>query len=187
MTESSFKQEIETFFVDYSALWNGQEYSRLADLWDHDDAQPFYRAMEMESYLTSWKQLERYWNPGVNVIDGLWNIYTNLVPKQITPDVAVVMFELEWDIKAAGRTQPMSGTDPGMAVLKRKPEGWRMCAYVEACMHPAAYVRKFCEQQVRPTFLKTLEEFGKARVKDKEAGDVAAKYWSVTPTDKAGK
>ena len=54
-------------------------------------------------------------------------------------------------------------------------------------MHPAAYVRKFCEQQVRPTFLKTLEGFGKARVKDEEAGDVAAKYWSVTPIGKAGK
>lgn len=160
MSESGFEREIEAFFDDYAARWNSQEYGRLADLWDRDDTQPFYRAMERETCLTSWKQLERYWNPGAKVIDGLWNIYTNLVAKQIAADVAVVMFVLEWNIKAGGRAQPMSGTDPGMAVLKRKPEGWRMCAYVEACMHPAAYVRKLCEQQVRPSFLKTLEGFG---------------------------
>jgi len=67
MTESGFEREIEAFFEDYSARWTSQEYGRLADLWDHDDAQPCYRAMEMQTYLASWKQLERYWNPGADV------------------------------------------------------------------------------------------------------------------------
>lgn len=180
MTDSDFKVEITAFFEAYSACWNSQEYSTLAGLWDRDDAQPFYRAMEVERCFTSWKQLERYWNPGPHVIDGLCNVYTNLVPKRMTDDVAVVLFDLEWDIKAIGRTQPMSGTDPGMAVLRRKSEGWRMAAYMESCMHPAGYVRKMFERQVRPSFLKTLEDLGAARVADHEASDTAAEYWSVT-------
>jgi hypothetical protein len=184
MSGDNFKAEIAEFFAAYSACWNSQAYSTLADLWDRDDAQPFYRAMEMDKCLTSWQQLDRYWNPGAKFIDGLWNVYTNLVPKRVSDDVAVVLFDLEWDIKALGRTQPMSGTDPGMAVLRRTPAGWRMVAYMESCMHPSGYVRKMFERQVRPSFLQTLEKLGAARVTDQEAAKTGAEYWSVSPDGK---
>jgi hypothetical protein len=184
MSDSQFEAEITSFFEDYSGRWNSQNYGTLAELWDREDSQPFYRPMEVERCITSWNELERYWNPGVHVIDGLWNVYTNLVPKRITDDVAVVLFDLDWDIKAIGRTQPMSGSDPGMAVLKRKPEGWRMVAYVEACMHPAGYVRKIFERQVRPGFLETLEKIGHARVADDDSKETAAQFWSVSHENK---
>lgn len=156
---SDLQAEIEAFFVQYSKRWNSQNYLTLAELWDRDDPAPFYRAMEREQPTASWPELERYWNPrpGMRVIDGLWNIYTNLRPKLVAPDVAVVLFDLEWDIKPP-RAKPVSGTDPGIAVLKRKPEGWRMVAYVEACMHPAAYVSKMFQDQVRPSFTSFLAQ-----------------------------
>lgn len=166
---ADLQAEIETFFVEYSRRWNSQEYLTLMELWDRDDAAPFYRAMERDEPTSTWPELERYWNPrpGKRVIDGLWNIYTNLRPKLIAPDVAVVLFDLEWDIKAP-RTKPLSGTDPGIAVLKRKAEGWRMVAYVEACMHPARYVSKLFEDQVRPSF---TDFIGKLMTSSKSAGD----------------
>ena len=186
MSDREFETEMDTFFGEYSSCWNSQDYGTLAKLWDRDDPQPFYRPMEVERCITSWEQLERYWNPGAHVIDGLWNIYTNLVSKRITADVAVVLFDLDWDIKAAGRTQPMSGSDPGMAVLKRKSEGWRMVAYVESCMHPSGYIRKMFERQVRPSFLETWEKLGRSRVADDESPDSAAQFWSVTRDETSG-
>lgn len=156
---ASLQSEIEEFFVEYSKLWNSQRYETLAELWDRDDPSPFYRAMEREQPIATWPELERYWNPrpGMRVIDGLWNIYTNLRPKLVAPDVAIVLFDLEWNLKAP-RAKPISGTDPGMAVLKRKPEGWRMTAYVEACMHPSTYVSKLFQENVRTDFVRFLSE-----------------------------
>jgi hypothetical protein len=54
----------------------------------------------------------------------------------------------------------ISGTDPCIAVFKRKADGWKMNSYVEACTHPAAYKSKFADQEdkARPTFRKLLEE-----------------------------
>jgi hypothetical protein len=134
---SELQQEIEQFFEEYSKRWNSQDYGTLGELWDRDDELPFYRPMEVENFIAGWDRLEKYWNPvpGKRIIGGLWNIYTNLRPKLIGPDVAVVTFDLEWDLKPPGSAKAISGTDPGMAVLKRKPEGWRLVAYVEACMH----------------------------------------------------
>lgn len=156
---SSLQAEIEAFFVEYSRRWNSQDYPSLGEMWDRDDPAPFYRAMEREQPTTTWPDLERYWNPvpGRRVIDGLWNVYSNLRPKLIGPDVAVVLFDMEWDLKPP-RVKPISGTDPGMAVLRRKPEGWRMVAYVEACMHPSAYVTKLFQDQVRPGFTRFLAD-----------------------------
>lgn len=156
---ADLQKEIEEFFIEYSRRWNSQRYGTLAELWDREDPAPFYRAMEREQPTATWPELERYWSPvpGRRIIDGLWNIYTNLRVKTVTPDVAVVLFDLQWDIKPP-RVKPSSGTDPGMAVLRRKPAGWRMVAYVEACMHPSAYVRTIFEGQVRPSFQRFLTE-----------------------------
>jgi hypothetical protein len=159
---TDLQKEIEEFFVEYSKRWNSQQYGTLAELWDRDDPAPFYRAMERDQPTATWPELERYWNPvpGRRIIDGLWNVYSNLRVKAVGSDVAVVLFDLEWDIKAP-RMPPMSGTDPGMAVLRRRPAGWRMVAYVEACRHAVGYVQALASQKVRPSFVRFLEDSAK--------------------------
>ncbi len=176
----SFQNEIRAFFDDYEARWNSKQFAALGELWDHDDPMPFYRPMEVDGYIAQWKDLERYWEPrpGTSYIDDLNFRYTNLQPKLVSPDVAVVMSDFEWDLKMKGGeyAKPLSGRDPVITVLKKKPEGWRMCAYVEACMHPAIYVKKLCDLTVRPSFVTALREAGK--VKDAPpAADAPAAYW----------
>jgi len=161
----SAEQEIRTFFDEYESRWNTKNYRTLGELWDRDDESPFYRPMEADGYIASWAALERYWEPrpGVSYIDDLRFRYTSLKVKLVAPDVAVVMSDFEWDLKLKGGeyARPMSGKDPVIAVLKKKTEGWRMCAYVESCMHPAVYVKKICEMAVRPSFLENLHAAGK--------------------------
>ena len=172
---SDLQSEIEAFFSDYASRWNGQDYETLEDLWDTGDPLPFYRPMEVDRVITGWDNLRKYWNPGVKIIDGLWNEYVDIVPKLITDDVCVVATVLNWNIKARGAKKAQSGSDPCIAVLKRTPDGWRMVAYVEACMHPATYVRKLFERQARPSFLQFLEELGGDGPKEKTPGPG---YWS---------
>ncbi|MEO8224207.1 MAG: hypothetical protein ABI661_05335 [Gammaproteobacteria bacterium] len=159
--------EIRTFFDEYEALWNNKRFASLGDLWDRDDPAPYYRPMEVDGYIAQWQDLERYWvpRPGVSYIDALNFRYTNLKTKCPAPDVAVVMSDFHWDLKLKGGeyAKPLSGRDPVIAVLKKKPEGWRMCAYVESCMHPAVYVKKLCDIAVRPAFVASLRDAGQAK------------------------
>lgn len=176
-----FETEIRTFFDEYEVRWNSKRFASLAELWDRDDPAPFYRPMEVDGYIAAWKDLERYWEPrpGNSFIDELNFRYTNLRAKPVSADVAVVMSDFEWDLKMKGGeyAKPLSGRDPVITVLKKKPEGWRMCAYVEACMHPAVYVKKLCDLAVRPSFVATLREAGKVKESGK-TGDAAGDYWA---------
>ena len=182
---SDLQAEIEAFFVEYSRRWTSQRYAALKELWDGDDPAPFYRAMEREHPTTTWAELERYWEPvpGQRVIDGLWNVYTNLRVKPAGDDVAIVLFDLQWDIKAP-HAKPMSGTDPGMAVLRRRPAGWRMIAYVEACMHPATYARVLAEASVRPEFTRFLGRRAGGATSDERAADAAIRNADPYPLDR---
>lgn len=176
---SALREEIEAYLHSYAAAWNSQDFKNVKALWDADDPLPFYKAMEVEKPIIGWEQLDLYLDPqpGAKFLDGIINTYTNISAKLIASDIAIAVFDLEWDLKARGPSKPMGGTDPTMVVLKKKPEGWRMSAYVEACMSPGNYVRKLLEGQVRPSFLEYMKDQGYEP--DAPPKSAAEKYWSV--------
>ena len=55
--------EIEAVLSQAEEIWNSQDYARLKELWDTDDAEPFYLAEEQDDWLFGWEQLEKYWVP----------------------------------------------------------------------------------------------------------------------------
>jgi hypothetical protein len=158
---SDLQQEMEAFFAAYTQRWNDQDdFSSLIEMWDTDDA-PYYRAMEKPDVYTTWEELKNYWSPERKreLIVALWYEFRNIRPKLIAPDIAVVFFDAEWDIKALSGPAA-SGTDPCVAVFKRKAGGWKLNTYVEACTHPATYKSVFAdkEDKVRPAFRKLIAE-----------------------------
>jgi len=159
---SDLQQEMDAFFAEYTDRWNDQEdYSHLIEMWDQDDPTPFYRGMEKPGVFMTWERVKLYWDPvhTHKLLVALWYNFVNIRPKLVTPDVAVVFFDAEWDVKAI-RGPAVSGTDPCVAVFKRKADGWKMNTYVEACSHPAAYESVFADMddQVRPAFRKLLAD-----------------------------
>ena len=164
---ADLQQEVAAFFAEYTKRWNDQDgYSSLIDMWNTDDDHPYYRPMERTKdrsdpegrgvdVFTTWDELKAYWAPARKrqLIVALWYEFVNLRPKLVAPDIAVVVFDAEWDIKAI-RGPAASGTDPGVAVLTRKADGWKMNTYVEACTHPATYKSVFAgkDDKVRPAF-----------------------------------
>ncbi len=173
---TDLQREMEAFFAEYTARWNDQDnYSSLIDMWDTNDA-PYYRPMERTKdsnhpdgrgvdVFTTWEELIDYWSPErkKQLIVALWYNFVNIRAKLVAPNIAVVAFDAEWDIKAI-MGPAASGTDPGFAVLTRKPDGWKMNTYIEACTHPATYKSVFAdkEDKVRPAFRKLIADICEA-------------------------
>ncbi len=167
---TDLKQEMEEYFAEYTKRWNDQQdYSSLIEMWDQDDDAPFYRGMEKPGFFDTWERLKMYWDPARKreLVAALWYEFVNIRPKLVTPDVAVVYFDAEWDMKAV-MGPAISGTDPCIAVFKRKDGEWKMNSYVEACSHPGAYKSVFTNQEdkVRPAFRKLLAEMCEADCRD---------------------
>ena len=70
----------------------------------------------------------------------------------IAPDLAQVFGWLRHDMKMRGPMKAWGGDSRFTAVLRRKPDGWRLVSYIEAHMTPLLYVQKLYEKDVSPDF-----------------------------------
>ena len=166
---SDLQQEIEQLFSEYEALWNSQDLACLKELWDEDDPDPFYLAEEQDGWKFGWEEVERYWvpTPGKSNLESIMMGYRDFHVKQIAPDVALCACWVRHDMKIRGPMKATGGDARVMAVFKKKPEGWRFCAYAEGPMSPALYVMKLYEMNVSQEF----EAFNKEALARKEKSD----------------
>ena len=104
-----------------------------------------------------WSTLNAYFNPkpGVQVLDGIWNAYSDVRAHYLAPDLAVATYRLDYHIKVK-RQKAMSSWDRVMAVFRRKDDGWKLVAYAEAPMSPLTMVRKMLQNAVPDTFHESL-------------------------------
>ena len=127
-------------------------------MWDRDDPNPIYMAEEVNPPMHGWNMLKAYFNPkpGVQVLDGIWNAYSDVRAHYLTPDLAIATYKLDYHIKVK-RQKPMSGWDRVMAVFRRTDDAWKLVAYAEAPMSPLTMVRKMMENAVPPSFNESLK------------------------------
>jgi len=162
-TNAEITAAITAVLDQYTAVWDTQEFARLAELWDTDDPTPFYLPEEwMPGFIADWDGLRRYWDPvpGQVIIEAIRNVYSNVNAKLVAPDVAVATFDLRYDLKVAGQT-PTGGDDRVLAVFVRRDGAWKFSAYAEAPLNPVALVRRLYQRSVSADFDDYVAEHGR--------------------------
>ncbi len=146
--------EIEAVLKFTESIWNSQEFHRLKEVWDADDPEPWYVPEEIETPFRSWPEIERYWNPGVQVLEAFRWSFSNLHVKALGPDLALALFDHFYEIKVAiGRPQPATaGFDRVITLFRKKPEGWRHILYAQCPLGPEIYVRALRHKILSPDF-----------------------------------
>ena len=176
--------EIEAILRKTEETWDRQDYSALKELWDTDDDQPFYGPEEWEDGLVvGWPALERYWNPvpGKKILVGIRNRYSNVRAKLLANDLAVAVYDLRYDMQVVGQ-KPLGGFDRIMAVFRKKSDGWKYVAYMEAPLNPMTMVRRLYQESVPDDFQDYLKEIGA----DPNAEGVKVPWGSFEPDDGPG-
>jgi ketosteroid isomerase-like protein len=150
-------KDLQAWLDAYAEVYNRQDYPALLKLWDHDDPDVIYMAEEIDPPMHGWPKLNAYFNPrpGVQVLDGIRNRYSEVRARYLAPDLALATYKLEFDIKVKNM-KPMSSWDRVMAVFRRKDGQWKMVAYGEAPMAPLTMVRRMLERAVPEDFTDSL-------------------------------
>jgi len=140
-SDENIKSEILELIQETKRIWDTQNYSDLKSLWDPEDNNPLYVPEEKVEFPTDWNSLERYWNPvpGKKILDGIRNDYSNIKIKLISKEVAIIIMDLNYDLKVIN-SQPLSGFDRIMCVVVKKNGNWKYSAYIEAPMNPMSQV-----------------------------------------------
>lgn len=156
--DAALSAEIQTFLDEYAAVYNRQDYDTLLSMWDRDFGGAIYMAEEVDPPMHGWDRITKYFNPvpGVKILDGIYNEYSDVRASYLADDLAVATYHLRFDIKVR-RQKALSSWDRVMAVLRKKDGEWKLVAYAEAPMAPATMVRRMLEDQVPDEFEAYLE------------------------------
>jgi hypothetical protein len=150
-TEKQLSAEIQAFLNTYAET--------LLTMWDQSNPDPIYMAEEINPPMHGWSVLKAYFNPkpGVQVLDGIWNEYTDVRAHYLSDDLAVATYKLTYHIKVK-RAKAMSGWDRVLAVFRKHEGEWKLTAYAESPMSPLTMVRKMMENAVPEEFVEHLKK-----------------------------
>jgi len=156
--DTELSAELQSFLDTYAEAYNRQDYATLLTMWDQDYPNPIYMAEEINPPMHGWSVLKAYFNPkpGVQVLDGIWNGYTDVRAHYLTDDLAMATYKLTYHIKVK-RQKAMSSWDRVLAVFRKKDDGWKLTAYAEAPMSPLTMVRKMLQNAVPDSFDEYLD------------------------------
>jgi hypothetical protein len=144
---------IDTVLKETRSIWNSQDFSRLKEVWDADDPEPWYVPEEIEAPFFSWSEIEKYWNPGRKVLQAFRWDYDNLRVKLLADDLAVAIFDHFYEIQLVfGPQEPTAGFDRALTLFRKTSAGWRHILYAQCPLGPEAYVRALRRGFVRPDF-----------------------------------
>ncbi len=157
-TNENITAEIESLLRQTEAAWDSQDTATLRDLWDTDDAEPFYLAAEQEDWFVGWDAVNAYLAPPPGsppVTEAIRVRYYNLRARLLAPDLAFGAFWIRTDMKLVWQTKPFGSDARVSAIFRRKPEGWRYACYMEGFQSANLYMQKLYEKNISPEY----EEF----------------------------
>ncbi|MDH4022375.1 MAG: hypothetical protein OEV14_04540 [Gammaproteobacteria bacterium] len=166
--------EIDAVLRETEEIWNSQNFSRLKDVWDADDPEPWYVPEELETAFRSWPEIEKYWGPGRRVLKAFRWSFSNLQVKALASDLALALFDHFYEIEVAvgPPAPPIAGFDRCLTIFRRKPDGWKHILYAQCPLGPDTYVRVLRQKIVKPDF-KAFSDQADARYKADHAADAA--------------
>ena len=152
--------EITALLRETENRWDTQDTASLKELWDTDDAEPFYLAGEQANWFVGWDQLNDYLNPknGPKVTQAMRVRFYDIKARLLAPDIAFAGYWMRTDMKLIFQPKPFASDNRVSAVFRRKPEGWRYLAYTEAFQAPNMYMNHLMEKDVADDYQEFFEQ-----------------------------
>ena len=152
--------EITALLRETENRWDTQDTASLKELWDTDDAEPFYLAGEQANWFVGWDQLNDYLNPksGPKVTQAMRVRFYDIKARLLAPDIAFAGYWMRTDMKLIFQPKPFASDNRVSAVFRRKPEGWRYLAYTEAFQAPNMYMNHLMEKDVADDYQDFFDE-----------------------------
>ncbi|HRG69815.1 MAG: nuclear transport factor 2 family protein [Saprospiraceae bacterium] len=115
------KTTFETFLKDVYTLYEKHDYKALKNIYDRQAGEIGPDGM----LIMGIKNLEASWKMFDGMVDGTPTFTYQLTSsRMVTPEIAIITWDSDADIKIKG--QQIGGKATGMAVLKKKGNGWQI-------------------------------------------------------------
>lgn len=149
--DAGVEAAVKSIVLATAEAWNSQDFSSVLDLWDPDEQYPTYLAEEQAQWFVGWDRIRAYLdpprpNPAIEVLrEEMFNIQV----KQIAPDLAIAIWEMQFEMKSIA-SNPIGEHVRVSAVLRDTDAGWRYIHWAESPKTAMVYIEDLFETQVAP-------------------------------------
>ena len=145
--------------------WNTQDYGRILELWDENEAFPTYIAEEQGQWFVGWDRLRGYLDPPRPnpAIEALRMDFYDIQVKQIAPDLAIAIWNHFFEMKTIA-SKPIGEEVRGSGVFRKTDDGWKWIHYAESPKTAAVFLEDLMETQVKDDW----DEFYEQAVESKK-------------------
>jgi hypothetical protein len=147
--------EITGLLRETEAIWDSQDTSRLRNLWDTEDPDPYYLAGEQENWFAGWDAINSYLAPPAGspkITEAIRVRFYDISARLLAPDLAFAAYWMRTDMKLVFAPKPFGSDNRVSSVFRRKPDGWRYVCYTEAFQAPTIYMQKLAEKDISPEY-----------------------------------
>lgn len=130
--------------------WNTQDYAKILDEWDEDQAFPTYLAEEQAQWFVGWDRLRAYLDPPRPnpAVEALRLEFYDIQVKQIAPDLAIAIWNHHFEMKIIG-SNPIGEDVRGSGVFRKKGDDWKWIHYAESPKAAPVFLEDLMEKEVR--------------------------------------
>ncbi len=149
------KNELNDLLVAFKDRWNHRQPTKLKELWDPEEINPFYIAEEVPDPMYGWDTIEPYWRAAEDLLLKFSIRTWGLRCKYMSDELAAMNFMMHWNGLIKGMEEAPLGLDVRVsAIVRRTEQGWRFCHYVESPLGAFPYLKATYQANVDPEFIK---------------------------------
>ncbi len=145
MNQSAF----EKFLHDYTAAWNGGDFSAVLTLWDSEVEEPWHFPEELEQPLVGWGAIKQYLDEAQAAISQFSVKLSDAEIKPLTESYFVFRFAMQWKAtlgEATVNNRPVGAKVRVSGVLRKTSDSLRLIHYMEAGPAAFPFIKKMYEQ-----------------------------------------
>jgi len=174
-------RDIEALLDQFAARWSSREWYTVLELWDPDEATPYYLLSHQPDWLIGWDQLNGYFakkqtvpvkeipmqgpSSGMQQIElkhyefrnekdlqAMLYTPTGIRVRKIAPELALAVWYVKFEYKPY--FMPAMGESfKANAVFRNTKDGWKFIHYAETPDSAIMYFERLYRQQASPEFI----------------------------------
>ncbi len=133
--------------------WNRMDQPAIQELWDPEEAEPYFLPQEIKEPIIGWDKLAAYYANAKTRLDRcsmrVWDVNAKLAG----PDLVVALYQMHWNGQIKGFDHLFGIDSRVTALFRKRDERWLICHYVEAPAAPMLHLQKYYASNVDQDFL----------------------------------
>ena len=153
---SALTEDITALIRLYVSYSEGMNFTGKKAMWDADDPAPLLMPEEAHSPMVGWDAINTYWSKSRVIMESLKSQTANHHAREIESGIAIATYDMRWIATMTGPKdtpkKPLSADVRVTALLRKKPEGWRIFHLMDGPLDLMSMARKAYSQKARDLF-----------------------------------